>query len=75
MKTSVIIPVKTFQRSKTRLGLSEEKTKELCRLLLDEVVKTVSDSRLIDRSIIVTDEEEISDIIKKYDCTKIQDTQ
>ena len=75
MKTSVIIPVKTFQRSKTRLGLSEEKTKELCRLLLDEVVKTVSESKLIDRTIIVTDEEEISDIIKKYDCTKIQDKQ
>jgi len=75
LKTSVIIPVKTFQRSKTRLGLSEEKTKELCRLLLDEVVKTVSESKLIDRTIIVTDEEEISDIIKKYDCTKIQDKQ
>ena len=75
MKTSVINPVKTFQRSKTRLGLSEEKTKELCRLLLDEVVKTVSESKLIDRTIIVTDEEEISDIIKKYDCTKIQDKQ
>ena len=75
MKTSVIIPVKSFQRSKTRLGLSEEKTKELCRLLLDEVVKTVSESKLIDKTIIVTDEEQISDIIKKYDCEKIQDKQ
>tara|TARA_B100000029_G_scaffold99274_1_gene89461 strand:- start:1019 stop:1648 length:630 start_codon:yes stop_codon:yes gene_type:complete len=75
LKTSVIIPVKSFQRSKTRLGLSEEKTKELCRLLLDEVVKTVSESKVIDKTIIVTDEEQISDIIKKYDCEKIQDEQ
>ena len=73
MKTSVIIPVKTFQRSKTRLQLSEEKTKKLCRLLLEEVIKTIFESRLIDKTIIVTNEEQVSDIIKKYDCKKIQD--
>ena len=73
MKTSVIIPVKTFQKSKTRLHLTEEKTKELCRLLLNEVIKTVYESGLIDKIIIVTNENQISDIIKKYDCEKIQD--
>ena len=73
MKTSVIIPVKSFQRSKTRLHLSKEKTSELCRLLLEEVVKTVSESGLIDKIIIVTNEEQVSDIIEKYDCVKIQD--
>jgi 2-phospho-L-lactate guanylyltransferase len=73
LKTSVIIPVKLFQRSKTRLQLSEEKTRELCRLLLEEVVKTVSESGLIDKTIVVTNEEQVSDIIEKYDCKKIQD--
>ena len=73
MKTSVIIPVKSFQRSKTRLHLSEEKTRELCRLLLEEVVKTVSESGLIDETIVVTNEEQVSDIIEKYDCKKIHD--
>lgn len=73
MKTSVIIPVKTFQRSKTRLQLSEKKTKELCKLLLEEVVKTVSKSGLIDETIIITNEEQVSDIIIKYNCKKIQD--
>ena len=73
MKTSVIIPVKSFQRSKTRLHLSEEKTKELCRLLLEEVVKTVSESGLIDKTIVVTNEEQVSDIIERYNCKKIQD--
>jgi len=65
--------VKTFQKSKTRLHLSEEKTKELCRLLLEEVIKTVSEVKLIDKIIVVTDEEQVSDIIEKYDCKKIQD--
>ena len=73
MKISIIIPVKTFQKSKTRLKLSGGETKELCRLLLEEVIKTVSESRLIDKIIVVTNEEEVSDIIKKYDCKKIQD--
>ncbi|MDC0063952.1 2-phospho-L-lactate guanylyltransferase [Candidatus Nitrosopelagicus sp.] len=73
MKTSVIIPVKTFQKSKTRLHLSEEKTRDLCRLLLEEVIKTINETKLIDKTIVVTNEEQVSDIIKKYNCEKIQD--
>ena len=73
MKTSVIIPVKTFQKSKTRLQLSEEKTNKLCRLLLEEVIRTIHESKLIDKTIVVTNEEQISDIIEKYNCEKIKD--
>ena len=73
MKTSVIIPVKSFHRSKTRLQLSEEKTIELCRLLLREVIKTISESGLIDKTIVVSNEDQISDIIEEYDCKKIPD--
>ena len=73
MKTSVIIPVKTFQKSKTRLQLSEDKTNKLCRLLLEEVIKTSLESKLIDKIVVVTSEEQISDIIEKYDCKKIPD--
>jgi len=42
-------------------------------LLLEEVIKTVSESGLIDKIIVVTDEEQVSGIIKKYDCKKIRD--
>ena len=73
MKTSVIIPVKSFQKSKTRLQLSEEKTSELCRLLLREVIRTVSESGLIDKTIVVSNEDKISDIIEEYDCKRIPD--
>ena len=58
LKTSVIIPVKSFQKSKTRLQLSEEKTIELCRLLLREVIKTVSESGSIDKIIVVSNEDD-----------------
>ena len=75
MKTSIIIPVKTFQKSKTRLQLSEDKTSELCRLLLEEVIKTSLESKLIDKVVVVTSEEQISDIIEKYDCKKIPDNE
>jgi len=75
LKTSVIIPVKTFQKSKTRLQLSEDKTRELCRLLLEEVIKTSLESKLIDNVVVVTSEEQISDIIEKYDCKKIPDNE
>jgi 2-phospho-L-lactate guanylyltransferase len=73
LKTSVIIPVKSFHKSKTRLQLSEEKTIELCRLLLREVIKTVSESGLIDKTIVVSNENKISDIIEEYDCKRIPD--
>ena len=73
MKTTVIIPVKSFQKSKTRLQLSEEKTIELCRLLLREVIKTISESGLIDKTIVVSNEDKISDIIEEYDCKRIPD--
>ena len=73
MKTSVIIPVKSFHKSKTRLQLSKEKTIELCRLLLREVIKTVSESGLIDKIIVVSNEDKISDIIEEYDCKRILD--
>lgn len=42
-------------------------------LLLEEVIKTVSRSGLIDEIIVVTNEEQVSSVIKKYDCKKIQD--
>tara|TARA_B100001540_G_scaffold251452_1_gene227633 strand:- start:807 stop:1436 length:630 start_codon:yes stop_codon:yes gene_type:complete len=73
LKTSVIIPVKSFHKSKTRLQLSEEKTIKLCKLLLREVIRTVSESGLIDKVIVVTNEDQISDIIEEYDCKKILD--
>ena len=75
MKVSVIIPVKTFLRSKTRLGLSQEKTENLCKLFLEEVIRTVSKSKLIDKIIIVTNEVRVNDIIDKYNCVRIQDSE
>tara|TARA_B100000029_G_scaffold86081_1_gene76404 strand:- start:459 stop:1094 length:636 start_codon:yes stop_codon:yes gene_type:complete len=73
LKTAVIIPVKTFSNSKTRLQLSAIKTKVLCKLLLREVVKTVTNSELVNEIIVVTNEKEITDIIEEFNCKKIID--
>ncbi len=73
MKTSVIIPVKTFKRSKTRLNLTDSQTELICKLFLDEVIKTVSNTVAVDQIIIITKEEKVSDLIKKYNCIKILD--
>ena len=44
-------------------------------MLLEEVIKTSLESKLIDKVVVVTSEEQISDIIEKYDCKKIPDNE
>ena len=36
-------------------------------------MKTINETKLIDKTIVVTNEEQVLDIIKKYDCEKITD--
>lgn len=65
MKIAAIIPVKTFSKAKTRLGLPEDKTEALCKLMLDEVLSTISKSQ-ISKTILVSSDEAALDIGKKY---------
>ena len=60
LNISAIIPVKTFSAAKTRLGInSQEKKKELCEIMLREIVHTISNSNRIDDIIIVSKDKEI----------------
>ena len=52
MKTVAIIPVKSFSKAKTRLTISSEKTVDICKLMLGEVLQTISTSKKIDNTII-----------------------
>lgn len=54
MRTAAIIPVKSFARAKTRLGLPGVKKEELCRVMLEEVLRTVVMSPRIDEAVVVT---------------------
>ena len=73
MKTAAIIPVKTFSKAKTRLGLSAEKKEKICEIMLEEILHTLSISPLIDKIIIVTKDEKAFEISKKYNTIHISD--
>ena len=73
MKTVSIIPVKSFIKAKTRLSLSTENTVELCKLMLGEVLDTISSSNRIDSIIIVSQDELVFHIVKKFNVIEIFD--
>jgi len=73
LKTAAIIPVKTFSKAKTRLGLSAEKKEKICEIMLEEILHTLSISPLIDKIIIVTKDEKALEISKKYNTVHISD--
>ena len=73
MKIAAIIPVKTFSLAKTRLDLSAQQKEELCKIMLEEIVHTISISPQISKIIIVTKEEKAIEIGKKYKVTIIPD--
>lgn len=73
MKIAAIIPVKTFSNAKTRLELSPHKVEELCKIMLEEILHTLSISPRIDKIIIVTKEQKATEIGKKFNVTTIID--
>ncbi|MGQ0606105.1 MAG: 2-phospho-L-lactate guanylyltransferase [Candidatus Nitrosotenuis sp.] len=70
MQIASIVPVKTFSKAKTRLGLSSEKTEELCKIMLDEVLLAISQSQ-INKTIIISRDEMAFEIARKYDTFQI----
>ncbi len=73
MKIAVIIPVKTFSNAKTRLDLSPQKIEGLCKIMLEEILHTVSISPQIKEIIIVTKEEKAIEIGKRFNAIIIRD--
>ncbi|HSB83093.1 MAG TPA: 2-phospho-L-lactate guanylyltransferase [Nitrosarchaeum sp.] len=75
MKIAAIIPVKTFSLAKTRLNLASEQKEELCKIMLEEIIHTLSISPQIDKIVIVTKEEKAIEIGKKYNVVIIPDNE
>ncbi|WP_299293811.1 2-phospho-L-lactate guanylyltransferase [Nitrosopumilus sp.] len=73
MKIAAIIPVKTFSNAKTRLGLSDDKKEKLCKIMLEEIVQTISISPQIEKIILVTKEEKAIEIGKNHNAEIIID--
>jgi len=73
LKIAVIIPVKTFSNAKTRLDLSPQKIEGLCKIMLEEILHTISISPQIEKTILVTKEEKAIEIGKKFNVIIIRD--
>ena len=73
MKIAAIIPVKTFSQAKTRLDLSLEQKEELCKLMLEEILHTLSISPQIKKIIMVTKEQKALELGKKFNTLTIKD--
>ena len=73
MKIAAIIPVKTFSKAKTRLDLSPQQVEELCKIMLEEILHTISISPQIEKIVMVTKEEKAIEIGKKFNVVTIID--
>ena len=73
MKTAAIIPVKTFSNAKTRLGLPLNQIEKICKIMLEEILQTLSISPQIDEIIIVSQDQTALDISKKFGAVQIID--
>ena len=73
MKTLAIIPVKTFSQAKTRLTLSKIQKELLCKIMLEEVLRTISKSKSIDNISIVSKDEDAMKLGKQFGALQIYD--
>jgi len=73
LKIAAIIPVKTFSKAKTRLDLSPQQVEDLCKVMLEEILHTISIYPQIEKIIIVTKEKKAIEIGKKFKAITIVD--
>ncbi len=73
LRTGAIVPVKTFSKAKTRLNLSSEKTTDLCKIMLEQVLQTISQSDVIEKIAVVSKDESALKIGKKFNVVEIYD--
>jgi 2-phospho-L-lactate/phosphoenolpyruvate guanylyltransferase len=73
LRVGAIVPVKTFSRAKTRLNLSSERTEQICRVMLESVLKTVSQSDIIERTVVVSKDQTALSIAKRFGAMEIYD--
>ena len=73
LKTSAIIPVKTFSKAKTRLNLPQDCKEEICSLMLQEVLRTISNCKVINQILLVTKDEAVLKIGRHFNTVEIFD--
>ena len=75
LKTSAIIPVKTFSKAKTRLNLPQECREKICSLMLEEVLRTVSNCKVVNQIVLVSKDEDALKIGRQFNSIEIFDNE
>ena len=75
LKTSAIIPVKTFSKAKTRLNLPQDCKEEICSLMLKEVLRTISNCKIINQIVLVSKDESALKIGRQFNSIEIFDNE
>lgn len=73
MRVSVIVPVKTYSRAKTRLDVAPRIREDICHLMLKEILHTLGMSPHVYRIILVTREERARDLGEKAGAVILRD--
>jgi len=74
LKIAAIVPVKSFSNAKTRLDLTKLQKEQLCEIMLEEILHTLSISPQIEKILVVTKEKKAIDIGKKFQVIHILDS-
>ena len=75
LKISAIIPVKTFSKAKKRLNLQQAVKENICNLMLQEVLKTVNNCKLVNKIVLVSKDETALKIGRQFDAIEIFDNE
>lgn len=73
LRVAAIVPVKTFSRAKSRLGLPAGARSGLCALMLEELLRTLSLSPAIEETVVVTGEPAAASAAGAFGATVIPD--
>ena len=75
MKISAIVPVKTFSKAKKRLNLQQAVKEKICNLMLQEVLKTVNNCKLVNKIVLVSKDEAALKIGRQFGAIEIFDNE
>jgi 2-phospho-L-lactate guanylyltransferase len=75
LKISAIIPVKTFSKAKKRLNVHHAAKEKICNLMLEEVLKTVSNCKLVNKIVLVSKDEAALKIGRQFNAMEIFDNE
>ena len=73
LKTTVIIPAKTFSKAKKRLNLPQDRKEEICGLMLEEVLRTISNCKVVNQIVLVSKDESALKIGRQFNSVEIFD--